>query len=93
MTQAEAALFRAIPSGTTDLKKENHVKVRAMRQALEGALTKEHEGAAFMRNAKWFWIGIAVRRWHCLLSALFLPGEAAGTGLFLALGAASGGRC
>ncbi|MBL8908892.1 MAG: DUF2207 domain-containing protein, partial [Rhizobiales bacterium] len=60
MTQAEAALFRAIPAGTTDLKKENHVKVRAMRNALEGALKKEHEGAAFMRNAKWFWIGIAV---------------------------------
>ncbi|MBL8907923.1 MAG: DUF2207 domain-containing protein, partial [Rhizobiales bacterium] len=85
MTQAEAALFRAIPAGTTDLKKENHVKVRAMRNALEGALKKEHEGAAFMRNAKWFWIGIAVSAVALLLSALFLPGEAAGTGLFLAL--------
>lgn len=85
MTQAEADLFRAIPSGTTDLKKENHVKVRAMRQALEGALKKEHEGAAFMRNAKWFWIGIAVSAAALLLSALFLPAEAAGTGLFLAL--------
>jgi uncharacterized membrane protein YgcG len=85
LTQAEAALYRAIPAGTTDLKKENHVKVRAMRQALEDALKKEHEGAAFMRNAKWFWIGIALSAAALLLSALFLPAEAAGTGLFLAL--------
>jgi len=85
LTQAEASLFAAIPAGTTDLKKENHVKVRAMRQALEGALKKEHEGAAFMRNARWFWIGIAISAAALLLSALFLPGEAAGTGLFLAL--------
>lgn len=85
MTQTEAALYRAIPSGTTDLKKENHVKVRAMRQALEDALKKENEGAAFVRNAKWFWIGIAASAAALLLSALFLPAEAAGTGLFLAL--------
>ncbi|MFO0994131.1 MAG: DUF2207 domain-containing protein [Hyphomicrobiales bacterium] len=85
MTQTEAALYRAIPSGTTDLKKENHVKVRAMRQALEDALKKENEGAAFVRNAKWFWIGIAASAGALLLSALFLPAEAAGTGLFLAL--------
>ncbi len=85
LTQAEAALYRAISSGTTVLKKDNHVKVRAMRKALEDALKKEHEGAAFVRNAKWFWIGIAASAAALLISALFLPAEAAGTGLFLAL--------
>jgi uncharacterized membrane protein YgcG len=85
LTQAEAALYGAIPNGTTELKQANNAKVRAMREALEKALKKEHDGAAFVRNAGWFWAGIAVSAAALVISALFLPAEDAATGLFLAL--------
>ena len=85
LTQAEAALYKAIPRGTTELEKTNHVTVRAMKSAVEDTLEKEHEGVAFMRNLKWFWGGVAISVLVLLLGAAMLPPDDAFVGLFLSV--------
>lgn len=83
LTQAEAALYRAIPRGTTELEHSNHRAVRAMKSAIEDTLEKEHEGVTFVRNLKWFWGGVAISVLALLAGAALLPGEDAFTGLFI----------
>lgn len=81
LTQAESALYRAIPRGTTELEQSNHSKVGAMKSAIEDTLEKEHEGVTFVRNLKWFWGGVAISFIALLAGAAFLPGEDAVAGL------------
>ena len=85
LTQAEAALYKAIPRGKTQLEKSNHATVRAMKSALEDTLEKEHEGVSFLRNLKWLWAGVAISVLALLLGAALLPGEDAFVGLFLSV--------
>lgn len=81
LTQAEAALYKKIPNGTTKLKNTNHTTVSAMKAALEDTLEKEHEGVSFVRNLKWFWGGVAISVVSLLGGALFLPAEDAVAGI------------
>ncbi|QIG50338.1 DUF2207 domain-containing protein [Nordella sp. HKS 07] len=83
LMQAEAALYRAIPRGTTELEQSNHSAVRAMKSAIEDTLEKEHEGVTFVRNLKWFWGGIAISVIALLAGAALLPGDDAFVGLFI----------
>lgn len=83
LTQAEAALYKAIPGGKTELEQSNHSKVSAMKSAIENTLEKEHEGVSFVRNLKWLWGGVAISVVSLLLGSLFLPGEDAIIGLFI----------
>lgn len=85
LTQAEAALYKAIPRGTTELEKSNHATVRAMKGAIEDTLEKENEGVTFMRNLKWLWGGVALSILVLLAGAALLPGEDAFVGLFLSV--------
>lgn len=85
LTRVEAALYRAMPRGMTQLEQTNHVAVSAMRSAVEGRLEKEYEGVAFVRNLKWFWGGVAVSVLALGLGALLLPTEDAAFGLFLSV--------
>lgn len=84
LTPAEATLYKAIPGGSTVLEKTNHTTVKAIRDALEKALTKEYEGVAFVRNLKWFWWGLAISVLSLAAGAAFLPGEESLVGLFVA---------
>ena len=83
LTQAEAALYKAIPQGKTELEQANHTTVRAMKTALETTLEKEHEGVSFVRNLKWFWGGVAISVVALLTGAAFLPTEDAIVGVFI----------
>ncbi len=82
LTQAERALYQALPNGTTELKKGNHVKVGALRSTLQKALAGEYEGSAFIRNLGWFWKGAVISAVGLVLSALLLPAEDGFAGLF-----------
>lgn len=83
LTQAESALYRAIPAGTTRLKQSNHRTVRAMKSAIEDTLETEHEGVTFVRNLKWFWGGVAISVIALLAGTALLPGDDALVGLFI----------
>jgi uncharacterized membrane protein YgcG len=85
LTQAENALYKAIPRGIVPLKQTFHATVRDMKKAVETTLEKEHEGVSFLRNLKWFWGGVAISVVSLLAGAVFLPGEDAATGLFISV--------
>lgn len=88
LTQAERALFYSLPAGATELKKGNHLMVRALRNTLENALMGEYEGSVFIRNLGWFWKGALLSAVGLMVAALFLPAEDSLTGL-LAVGGLS----
>lgn len=82
LTSAERALLDRLPTGTTVLKQANHATVRAMKSALEGALQKEYDGTIFLRNLRWFILGLAISIACLVLAALLLPTEEGIMGLF-----------
>ena len=82
LTSAERALLAALPSGTTVLRQSSHQAIRAARTALERALKAEYEGSVFLRNLKWFWIGLGLSAAGLVLSALLMPGDDGTAGLF-----------
>jgi uncharacterized membrane protein YgcG len=75
LTGVEQALFAAMPSGTTVLKQTNHVRMQAMKQALQKALAATYDGVAFLRNLGWFFKGAAISAVGLIGSALLLPTE------------------
>ncbi len=81
----EAALFGAVPGGTTELEDSNHAKVGAMRKSLAKSLAAEFEGAIFLRNLGWFWIGAAISAAGLIASALLLPGDEGIIALFVSV--------
>jgi uncharacterized membrane protein YgcG len=85
LTRAETALYRAMPSGMTELKNTNHAKVGAMKSAIEDTLEREHEGVSFLRNLKWLWGGVAISVLALLAGAALLPADDAFLGFFLSL--------
>jgi hypothetical protein len=82
LTGSEQALYQALPSGTTDLKQANHVKVGAAKRALETALRQEYDGSVFLRNFGWFAAGLALSILFLLAGAFLLPGGEGVAGLF-----------
>ena len=84
LTASEQALYTSLPSGTTTLKQSNHAAVRAVRSALEKALTGEYEGSVFLRNLGWFGGGAVISIASLVIAALLLPSEDAFAGLFAA---------
>jgi uncharacterized membrane protein YgcG len=85
LTNAERALFEAMPSDTTELDDANHVAVGKMRQSLARRLKAEFEGAAFLRNLGWFWGGAILSITGLVLAAFMLPGDEGMLALFLAV--------
>lgn len=85
VTQAEAALYKAVPSSKTALKQANYATVTAMKSAVEDTLEKEHEGVSFLRNLKWLWGGVAISFLALLGGAALLPADDAFLGVFLSL--------
>ncbi len=84
LTQTEASLFAAIPSGKTTLKNTNHVSIATMKNTLEKQLTSEYVGSAFKRNIGWFGIGALLSIAGLVISGLLLPGGDGALGLFAA---------
>jgi uncharacterized membrane protein YgcG len=78
LTRTEQVLLGSLPQGTLELKRGNHVKVRASRSAIEGALNDEYDGTMFLKNAKWFVLGAVLSGVGLLLSGFMMPaGEGA----------------
>jgi len=82
LTTSERVLYQALPSGTTELKQANHVRVGAAKRALENALKQEYEGSVFLRNFGWFAGGLAISILFLVAGALLLPGDEGIAGLF-----------
>jgi uncharacterized membrane protein YgcG len=84
LTRSEAALFSATPNSALTLQQSNHSSVIAMRSALEGALDDEYDGVMYLKNFKWFLLGLVFSAIGLIGSALLLPSESAG--LMLGIG-------
>lgn len=82
LTTSERVLYQALPSGTTELKQANHVRVGAARRALEDALKQEYDGSVFLRNFGWFAGGLAISILFLVAGALLLPEGEGIAGLF-----------
>ena len=84
LTRSEAALFNATPSTELVLEQSNYSKVGSMRSALESALDDEYDGVMYLKNFKWFFIGLVLSALGLVGSALLLPN--ASGGLVLGIG-------
>jgi hypothetical protein len=73
LTRSELALFNAAPNSALALEQTNHAKVRNMRHALESALDDEYDGVMYLKNFKWFALGLAVSVMGLLVSAMLMP--------------------
>ena len=79
LTGAEQAIYSTLPSGSLKLKQTNHVKLRAIKTALQKSLDAEYNGKVFLRNWGWFAIGLLISVACLLVAALLLPnGEGLG---------------
>lgn len=78
LTRTEQTLLKALPSGTLNLKRGNHVSVNSARAAIEGALNDEYDGTMFLRNMKWFVLGAVLSAAGLLIAGFMMPsGEGA----------------
>ncbi len=84
LTRSEAALFNATPSTELVLEQSNYSKVGSMRSALESALDDEYDGVMYLKNFKWFFIGLVLSALGLVGPALLLPN--ASGGLVLGIG-------
>ncbi len=89
LTRSEQALFAAAPAKRITLKQSNNVAVRGMRAALEGALDDEYDGVMYLKNFKWFFLGLFFSIIGMILAGFLIP-DAEGlpvmaVGLFTAL--------
>ncbi len=73
LTRSEAALWNAAPGSPLELKRTNHATVRSMRAALEGALDDEYDGVMYLKNFKWFGLGLLLSALGLAFSCLLLP--------------------
>jgi hypothetical protein len=69
LTRTEQTLLQALPSGTLNLKRGNHLSVNSARAAIEGGLNDEYDGTMFLRNLKWFVLGPCCQPPGCSLQA------------------------
>lgn len=78
LTRTEQLLLQALPTGTLNLKRGEHIKVNNARSAIEGALNDEFDGTMFLRNLKWFVLGAVLSAVGLLISGFMMPsGEGA----------------
>jgi Predicted membrane protein (DUF2207) len=73
LTRSEASLLKATPSGTLALERANHTSVIGMRSALEATLDDEYDGVMYLKNLKWFVLGLAVTVLCFVLAMLLMP--------------------
>ena len=78
LTRSEMALYKAAPNSELILEQSNHEKVSSMRSALETALDDEYDGVMYLKNFKWFLLGLVLSALGLLGSALLLPSESGG---------------
>jgi uncharacterized membrane protein YgcG len=78
LTRTEQTLLQALPSGTLNLKRGNHLSVNSARAAIEGGLNDEYDGTMFLRNLKWFVLGAVLSAAGLLIAGFMMPaGEGA----------------
>ena len=85
LADSEAALYAALPEGSTELKQANRARITAAEGALDRALKRDFEGKAFLHNLGWFQAGLALSVACLVLGALLLPGPDIVTGVFAVL--------
>jgi Predicted membrane protein (DUF2207) len=83
LSSSEAALYDAIPAGVTRLEQSSHARVGKMRRALAQKLKSEFQGALFLRNLGWFWIGAIFSVAGLVSSAFLIPGDEGLVALFI----------
>ncbi len=73
LTRGEAALYGAAPSSNLALEQSNHASVIRMRSALESSLDDEYDGVMYLKNFKWYFLGISPEchwfDWLCFADA------------------------
>jgi uncharacterized membrane protein YgcG len=75
LSRSETALFNATPSTELVLEQSNHARVSNMRSALESALDDEYDGVMYLKNFKWFFLGLVISAVGLIGSALLMPSE------------------
>jgi uncharacterized membrane protein YgcG len=85
LTRAESALYKATPNTALKLQQANHASVINMRGALEAALDDEFDGVMYLKNFKWFFIGLLLSAVGLIGSGLLMPGEEGTAALFAAV--------
>ena len=60
LATSESMLYAALPAGALEVKDKNHAKIYALRNALEGSLTKDYGRQTYRANRGWFWSGIVL---------------------------------
>jgi uncharacterized membrane protein YgcG len=75
LSRSETALFNATPSTELVLEQSNHARVSNMRSALESALDDEYDGVMYLKNFKWFFLGLVISAVGLIGSALLMPTE------------------
>ena len=78
LTRSEQALLSASPNIPLTLKQSNHSTVRAMRSALENVLDEEYDGVMYLKNFKWFFIGLLLSAIGLIVSAILMPAQDGG---------------
>lgn len=73
LTRSETALFNAAPNTELVLEQTNHSRVGAMRSALQSALDDEYDGVMYLKNFKWFGLGLLLSVAGLLVSAFMMP--------------------
>jgi uncharacterized membrane protein YgcG len=73
LTRSEAALLDASPETPLTLKQTNYRTVQSMREALEGTLDDEYDGVMYLKNFKWFALGLGLSALGLVFSAVMLP--------------------
>jgi uncharacterized membrane protein YgcG len=85
LARGENELYRVMPTGMTALENHNYAKVNAMKDALQGALRRDHEGITFLRNLRFLAGGVVLSMAVLAVGGALLPSDDAGTGLLLAV--------
>ena len=75
LSAAEARLYAAMPNSELNLGRSDAIMVQSLRSQLGGWLKGEFEGAMFVKNYKWFFIGAALSLVGLGLAAVLTPGE------------------
>lgn len=72
LTTSETAMLQAIPQ-SLHLDQANHAQVGGIRERLSAALDNEYDGTMFLKNIRWFVLGLCLSIAGLLISALLMP--------------------
>jgi uncharacterized membrane protein YgcG len=75
LTRSETALYNAMPTSELLLEQTNHERVSALRNNLQFALDEEYDGVMYLKNFKWFALGLLLSAFGLVVAGLLMPPE------------------